>query len=103
MNATGEVVLCHEVRDCTSPGITLGRGSRAWSLWEMRRRSAIGIDRVQVLRAVPGRPGRMGDRLTGRQSLYRSYRPPHSQAWTQARMTAIPNLLTKNVLFERAL
>ena len=28
--------------------------------------------------------------------------PQHSHAWTQASMTAIPNLLAKNVVFERA-
>ena len=28
--------------------------------------------------------------------------PQHSQAWTQAGMTANPNLLTQNVVFERA-
>ena len=28
--------------------------------------------------------------------------PRHSQAWTQASMTATPNLLAQNVIFERA-
>ena len=28
--------------------------------------------------------------------------PQHAQAWTQAGMTAIPNLLARNVVFERA-